>query len=155
VSQLIIKRLVLISGILVVSLSLLIFLINTYDSKKKAEIMHGMDTRLSSFDIAKSTAEQVQDLISIRNQEDYDTQRQKFSKMMSQSLFADYFPTVKYKGGDKSFSITHAVVTGDIVSDTHFTFKVELVLRDKGVDIPVTLLVFIKDNIMYKIQSLG
>lgn len=117
--------------------------------------MSGLDTRLSAFDLAKSTTLKVQDLISIRTQEDYDAQRQVFKKILSDAMFNDYFPTAKYKGGNKTFSITSATATGEIRGATDFVFKLEMQLSDKGNKIPVTMLVFIKDNIVYKIQSLG
>lgn len=128
---------------------------NLYDSQKRDSILSQSDTRLLKYDLAKEVARDVADLISIRSEQDYVTQRQKLSKNMTQALVDEYFPTVKYEGGKKTFTLTEKSITGEIVAPTEFVFKLELILTDGDINTPVTFLVYIKDNIITRIQSLG
>lgn len=114
-----------------------------------------MDNRLAPFEVSKDIALKVKGLISTRTQSEYDSNHAVFKKYMTESLLKEYFPSKEYLGGEKYFTLNENSITGEILNDKHFVFKLDLVLVQENMERPLVLLVYIKDTKIYRIQSLG
>jgi hypothetical protein len=74
---------------------------------------------------------------------------------LSKDLYGEYFSTEKYEGGEKTFYVTEQEIVGEIISDDTFVYKMHLSLVEEYGETPVVLLVYVKNNIIYRIQSMG
>lgn len=141
--------------LVVLVIAFVLYVGDMYNDKKRNEILSNMDTRLQSYDNAKVVAREVNNLISIRNDTDYQEGKRKYKKIMTSDLYKEYFITEKYQGGKKYFKIREESITGEIQDNNKIIFKIELTLIEDESETPVTLLVYINNNIIYRIQSLG
>lgn len=149
------RRLGLISLVGLFTFVLCVLVIHLYDTNKKEEITNTKDTRLDSYDSARTLSRDVKTLISIRNNSEYSTAKAEFKKTMSEDLWDEYFPTKKYEGGKKYFTLKENSVTGEILGKSNFVFKLDLTMVEGDYKTPLVLLVYIRDDMIYKIESLG
>lgn len=149
------KRIMLISSIVITLIVVISLLGGAYDSNKKEEIFSKENTDLLPYLNAKNTASSVKELISIRSNKGYIESKDKFRKILSTELYNEYFSTEKYQGGEKTFSLVEEEMVGGILSNESYVFKIDLVLVEEYGETPVTLLVYVKNNIIIKIKSLG
>lgn len=149
------KRLALVSGVLLLVFAFIFFVIDLYDKTQVEKINNGLDTRLANFDYAKSIALDSINILTIKNQEEYDSAKQRYKKIMTEDLWNEYFPSNKYEGGEKNLTIRVKNISGEIINDDHFIFNIEAILTNDGVENSVRFLVYVKNGLVYKIQSLG
>lgn len=118
-------------------------------------ILATKDTRLSAYDFAKSKSNQAVKVLSIKNDSEYQELRTKMERIMTKDLQSEYFPSKVYKGGKKDYYVVKDSVKGEIVDADSYVFKYELKLVKKDQKVPLTILIYVKNNLVYKIQSLG
>jgi hypothetical protein len=113
------------------------------------------DTRLATYDYAKELARKSLDLVSMDNQSKYTILREQFRKTMTKTIWDGYFTSEKYGGANKNFTIEVQDFVGEIVKDGDFVFKIDFKLVGEGTNKSARFFVYIKDNMIYKIESLG
>lgn len=149
-------RRLLYSSVIVVTLLLgVVITVQLYDHVQINKIMKQKDMSLVSYDYAKSLATDTLQLLTIDNQNDYDVARAKYRKFLSDELWDSYFSTEKYTGEDKNFTIKRTGIVGSLEEDGTYVFKINFTITTDKQEKQSAILVYIKNNIVYKTQSLG
>lgn len=145
-------------SISVIVLTLLLGVFTTvqiYDSVQVNKIISQKDTSLVAYDYAKTLSEDALKLLTINNQADYTSARNKYKKILSDEMWHDYFSSEEYQGGDKNLSIKRTGIVGSLEGGNHFVFKLSFTLTSGSQEKNSAILVYVKNNIIYKTQSLG
>lgn len=122
---------------------------------EKQRILGKLDTRLDAFNVAEGIAKKAGKLVTISNNTEYVELRSDLDKNMTKSVFNEYFPTSKYQGGKKSITVRQNSVSGAIKGDDKYIFKLDMTLVNGQLETPLILLVYIDNERIYRIQSLG
>lgn len=117
--------------------------------------MSKLDTRLDSFSVAEGIAKNAGKLVTISNNEDYSEFRSLLRKNMTKQVFDEYFPTDKYKGGKKSITLRQNSVSGSIKGNDSYIFKLDMTIINGQMETPLVMLVYIDNERIYRIRSLG
>lgn len=149
------KRLGIISLIVLLVVAAVVFLVDINKRVEMKRIMDQRDTRLDAYDYAKTLAAGVPEIITVNSQSSYNYLRDKYRKIMIEELWDEYFSYEEYLGGEKPFNITTRSVTGEILDDGGYIFKLDLEVRIGEVTSSRVLLVTVRNDRVYKIESLG
>lgn len=149
------KRFLVLSGLGLLLLSLILGGTSIYQGYKAKELRKTLDTRLTSFNYAKGLAKSVLGLLDIDGEEDFLNKKEKYREILTEEVWNEYFSNPEYYEDKNGFSLKDISLTGEILDNDNFIFKVEVEVDD-GVSVSlVTYLVYISNNLIYKIESLG
>lgn len=148
------KRIIWVSGLVVVCGILTILAFSTISQRQRSNILSKQDNRLADFNFAQDTADKVESLLTM-DSTDYQTLYKQFKPITGESVFADYFPTPSYQGGVKSVSLIQNSVEGEIDGNRQFLFKLDLTLSKGNSQQHLIMLVTVSSGIITNIQSLG
>lgn len=143
-----------IGAVLVIG-SLIAFLVNLYVTNEKDKIYGSLDTRLDSYNYAETIARSMKDLTAIKSKDKYSELRSTLKKNMTDDLWNEYFPTEKFTGTKIPYNVVEESIKGYEVEKDEYIFKLELSLQDDEYSVPLTWFVYMKNGIVYKIESLG
>lgn len=148
------KRLGIISLILLCVIVCSFTVIEVYDSKKVSEINATKDMRLVNYEYSKSIAVNATNILTINDQQSYNSAKEHLYSVFSSDLRDEYFPTDKRESIGIKLNKNITSVTGEIKGENSFIFKVRGVLSTEGKSFPLTMLIYVENGIVYKIENL-
>lgn len=122
---------------------------------EKERIMSKLDTRLDAFKVSEGIAKQAGKLVTISNNGEYSELRSLLKKNMTKAVYDEYFPTDTYKGGKKSITLRQNSVSGAIKGRDSYIFKLDMTIVNGQSETPLVMLVYIDNERIYRIRSLG